>query len=105
VSTEQELQLLRRRRRADRATIEALTATLTRLQRAARALGQENAELRREGAERASTEQSSGVANDERRARGNRPMFPGLIGASQLAATYSVDGLAHGEAAVRPGRR
>ena len=104
MSTEQELQLLRRRRRADRATIEALTTTLTQLQRAARALGQENAELRRESAERASTKQSSGVATYERRARGNRPMFPGLIGASQLAATYHVDGLPHSEP-IRSGRR
>jgi hypothetical protein len=101
VSTEQELQLLRRRRRADRATIEALTATLTRLQRAARALGQENAELRRESAERSNSEQSRALASHERRARDTRPMFPGLIGASQLAATYHVDGLANVEP-IRP---
>jgi hypothetical protein len=93
VTTEQELQLLRRRRRADRATIEALTTTLTQLQRAARALGQENAELRRESAERSISEPPMRLADEPCRARDTRPMFPGLIGASQFAASYHVDGL------------
>jgi hypothetical protein len=104
VSTEQELQLLRRRRRADRATIEALTTTLTQLQRAARALGQENAELRRENAERSISEPPIGLVGDERRARDTRPMFPGVIGASQLAATYHVDRAPYVEQ-IRTGRR
>jgi hypothetical protein len=47
---DQELQWLRRRHQADQATIDVLTATLLKLRRAARALKEENDELRRTAA-------------------------------------------------------
>jgi hypothetical protein len=62
MSIDHELQLLRKQRRADQATIEGLTSTLTKLQRAARAVNEENAQLRRSGAESALGQRRGQVA-------------------------------------------
>ena len=52
MSPDHELKYLRRRRQADEATIDALASALAKMQRAARALKEENAQLRHALAER-----------------------------------------------------
>ncbi len=72
MSPDEELSWLRKRRRADEATIEALTSALAKLQRAARALRQENVELRRELGNRTSPGAAGGRPAARGRARSGR---------------------------------